>query len=721
MSGAAVFTKAEQALVGVLCARPLASSPQRLEATRIDAVLADPDACAVLEQHRGLPVAAVPIGRSTGARLAPLVRPSPPPLASEIDLLAIPGIGASTDLEEPLGPYVPRNADQVLVAAYDRRAAAVVVVGPAASGKSRTAVEMLTRALPSHRLVAPRPGQARRILDDPDLLSDLGPVVLWLDELRSHPDLLAYPAGLVLPEGVILAATATLPDAEDLVGRLRIAWSGDWFGDVEVVSLASTLDAEEAGRARALYPHIAVETGDDLSERLRGPRDMAIRLSQLARACPGGRELVLAALAWSLTGTYRPLDAAMLTKLAATASDFAFSDDVPWDACIDWACRPPDGGTSWLLSAGGGNGDVRYVVHPLLVEAAERGEEGLAAAARVPDSIWRAALDAAAAHDALVMGARALERDELDRAERAFRRAYADPEYTAKAAQGLAMILESRDEIDDAVAFAREAMHGAVDPDAGAHAALVLQRVLRRSAAGREEARRLLLGVWMGAAPELAATAALELGDLDEEGGGEDAAIWYGRAAETDAGPVAIQALERLAARSAGELQLRCADRAYVLGAALSASGRARVARRALLLAVEMGGETTQGRALIELGALYGRLALFDAAEAAYRRAAASPLSEIAQPAAFRLARVLSMRRGGEIEARRILEELALSNSDEDWRAWSALVLAHLSRHQRRPEADQLFAVAGSGTNPDVTAAARRSGEPAARRWEDAR
>jgi tetratricopeptide (TPR) repeat protein len=278
MSGAAL-RDGHQRVVGVIVGVGEDRRQQRLYVAVLPDPRVDTRFAAALEAVGAptvLEAAEAPANRELLALVDPTGRP--------YTVAGVPQLGefgarrSRTDVEaygDPYYPYMPRERDAVLRAALDRRTAgtdrrALVLVGDAAAGKSRTLTEALRHhpVLSGWRLLKPhRTADLRQVVR----LAARGGVV-WLDDINTYTtgldptQLDAAVRALETTPGVVMAGTLRTDQLRSLQDRpeLRVTW--EVLTDnrlVELVTLESELSAAEAetwyrraadaGDAQAMY------------------------------------------------------------------------------------------------------------------------------------------------------------------------------------------------------------------------------------------------------------------------------------------------------------------------------------------------------------------------------------------------------------------------------------------------------------------------------------
>jgi hypothetical protein len=204
--------------------------------------------------------------RDRDTRLSELLRSWPPLRCAASDPMALGVRPARFDLprgEDGLPPYVAREADRALGDAL-REGGLVLVSGPAGSGKSRTAYEVVRELRPDDQLIVPEDAEALRSLISSAEL-DLGPTdILWLDDLQRFTDQLDSRVLRLLERRDILTL-ATL--REETLARLGTADgpTGErgrrLLAAALVVHLPARLTPGEVAQAAQLLPSVDIGDG----------------------------------------------------------------------------------------------------------------------------------------------------------------------------------------------------------------------------------------------------------------------------------------------------------------------------------------------------------------------------------------------------------------------------------------------------------------------------
>jgi predicted negative regulator of RcsB-dependent stress response len=635
-----------------------------------------------------LEASAAPANRELLALLDPAGRPYPVAGVPELEDFGTRRSRTDVDTRgDPYYAYIPREVDQVLREALDRRAGgterrALLLVGDAMTGKSRTLAEALRR----HPLLAGRPLLA------PHRDADLGKVVrlaaacggvVWLDDVNT------YTTGLdaairALPDtpGVVLAATlrtdqlALLQDSP----HLRAAWdvlSAARF--VEQVVLAPEWTAAERALLAGTEPVIsqALQRGRPLGEVLGAADELRKRLDL---GSPEGKALVFSVIDWHRTGLPACIAESQARRLwpahlpAATAADLADmaaeDSEQVFRAARTWACQKIAGTTALLRRTRLGLAAEDYLI----------GQRTTGNSA-IPDPIWQEAADTALAsqseaylmsvgYQAAISGVNAV-------AERAMTPiAGSDSAFAAVAANAIGFVRQQQGN----VAGARAVYQAVIDsghPDQGPKAADRLGDLLREQGDAEGAGRAYQIAIDSGH-PEAGPAAACGLGDLLAElpdaDGARDA---YQRAIDSGHPDHAPTAALRLGGLLAGHGDVDGARNAYQraidsghhdrapaaalsLGRLLAGHGDVDGARNAYQRAIDSGHADAAPAAALGLGMLLADQNDVDGALAAYRQAAAFGHSQFPglRPTALAGLATLLAGRGEAAEAKAAYQQV---------------------------------------------------------------
>ena len=434
MSGAGVLLP-DGRLVGIVVAAEDSHQQRRLYVVPLAAALTQsPSLARALTVVAGAPMVAeaksAPVNRRA-LYIQSLGADGVPQKLCEVTDLGVFGV-KPVDLadEPPYLNYVPRDDDGKLVAVLRTAATARVVlllVGDSGSGKSRSAAKAACDTLPEHRLLRPAEHQLPQLPDLP--LTDLGPTLVWLDDIEkyAHPALRATLQRL-LQFNTVIVATIRRQELQELTtsGEIRNP-SGEALTDRRLVQhLDWRREWSQAERNR-ISSHIAnpvarqaVAAGLPLGVwAVAGPQ-LVDRLD-LARSdedYPCRFALVRAVLDWYRTGTTTPVPRLVVGDLVNRAYLGQPASHADISDAIAWCTHPVDVGGrrahySLLTIRHGGlaindyvqDNDRRHTPPP------------------VPDPTWSAALASASNDDLLTaLGVAAYQAGHATTAQDAFRR-----------------------------------------------------------------------------------------------------------------------------------------------------------------------------------------------------------------------------------------------------------------------------------------------------------
>lgn len=168
--------------------------------------------------------------------------------------------------EPPYLNYVPRDDDTRLVTALRELGGKrmVMLIGDSGSGKSRSMAQAARAKFPSHRFLRPIEHQLSRLLELP--LTDLGPALVWLDDIEKY----AHPAMRQTLQQLLALNIVT-------VATIRRE---------ELMALTTTGEIHNpSGQAltdKRLVEHLGWKREWSQSERDRTPHHVANRLARLA-------------------------------------------------------------------------------------------------------------------------------------------------------------------------------------------------------------------------------------------------------------------------------------------------------------------------------------------------------------------------------------------------------------------------------------------------------
>jgi trypsin-like peptidase/tetratricopeptide repeat protein len=409
MSGAAVRDD-DQRVLGVV----VNVDPDRQQRRLYVATLPDPTvdagftaALAAVGAATVLEASDAPVNREFLALLDQAGRP--------FSVAGVPELGrfgvrrSRTDVDthgDPYYPYVSREIDEVLREALDRRVPgterrALVVVGDAMAGKSRT----LAEALRHHAVISGWP------LLIPHRTADLRHVVgrlaaggvVWLDDVNLYTSGLEAAVRAAFDAPVVVVGTLRADQLRSLQDspELRVAW--DVLTDdrlVEQISLEPEWSAAERSKLGATESVIreAIARGRPLGEVLGAADELRKRLN-LGSAVQ--KALVFTVADWPRTGLPPQIAEDKVRQLwpshlpTAVAARFAQMKDSDrervFHEVLEWACEVVTGVRDPLDM---GPTMLRYTANGLI---AEDYLVGLRTTdnATIPHPIWREALDTA--------------------------------------------------------------------------------------------------------------------------------------------------------------------------------------------------------------------------------------------------------------------------------------------------------------------------------------
>ena len=334
--------------------------------------------------------------------------------------------------------YVARTKDESLAAALCP-GHMVVLVGPSKAGKTRTAFEVLRRhdRWRDALLAAPEPQSASQLAEHP-AINNREPLVIWLDDLQRF----LPPAGdlsqaaisrlLDRPGPTLLLASLRTEQRELLRGP-----AGELTREVRVIlDSAVTIDLDstredpgEQARAEAAYPQVKFRH-QGLAEILAGAPELLRRYRDAAAAEPVLHVMLQTCIDWVRCGLPWPISEAELLAFTRDTLAEARPDLDPHDTELVQALRSArkpfaGGGQVALLRTYRLPGRFTgYEPFDYLVAADD--SQGDSRARPVTETTWRRFLDHAAGEDLSYIGAAAYQRDNLQVAVAALRRAPAE-------------------------------------------------------------------------------------------------------------------------------------------------------------------------------------------------------------------------------------------------------------------------------------------------------
>jgi tetratricopeptide (TPR) repeat protein len=293
--------------------------------------------------------------------------------------------------------YVARDVDEAELGPALGDNQLIVLLGPSAAGKSRTAIHAARRQLPGYSFLQPQPGVALRSAFG--RFSDQQ-VLVWLDDLDRFID--AGPRGLTMgllgeiaesrPGWKFLATLRTdrreeiMADEDDRSRVLRQV-----LGVATVIRLERSLSNAERVRAELAYPDEDFRGGIGLGERLIAGPELRDRL--LGAANPLGAMLCRAAIDLQLIGLTPPFSRADLEALApaymAHEHPEVSSGTFDFPAAFSWAMAPLVSHVSLLAADSGSPDSVR------VADYVAAGVEDLKKKRWIPEPTWTLAIEKA--------------------------------------------------------------------------------------------------------------------------------------------------------------------------------------------------------------------------------------------------------------------------------------------------------------------------------------
>jgi hypothetical protein len=296
--------------------------------------------------------------------------------------------------------YVPRDDDRMLIGALRDAAAAsraLLLVGDSGSGKSRSAAQAARDVFVAHRLLRPVEHQLPELPDLP--LADLGPAVVWLDDIEkyAHPALREILERL-LNGGAAVVGTIRRKELEALTttGEIRNP-SGEALSDERLVQRLDWKREWSQPERDRTAEHVtnpvarqAVAAGLPLGVwAVAGPQLVnQLDFAHADEDYPSRFALVRAVLDWYRTGLTSPTPRPVAADLINHAYlDQAASDDDITEA-IGWCTHPIDiGGRRARYSLLTLHDDQHLAVNDYIQDHDRRHDPP-----PIPDRTWSAAL-----------------------------------------------------------------------------------------------------------------------------------------------------------------------------------------------------------------------------------------------------------------------------------------------------------------------------------------
>jgi hypothetical protein len=404
----------------------------------------------------------------------PLVRNVVNPLSLGVHAAARSGRGSGTDGGLP--PYVPRDIDRELRQALTS-SRFILLVGPAAAGKTRTGYEAIRAVLPDHTLIAPD-----SVHDIPAAMAaarGARDCVLWLDGLQRYLGASAVTSKsiyrLLAGKGHHRIVLATLRAMEETrLIRISESMSGEQLTQdgravLDLVDTRIVVDREFSNAEKLLAIPLAAHDSR-LADALRhvdryGVPEYLSSGPQLAAewdnawergAHPRGAAVVAAAVDCRRAGFAAPLPLRLLRELGQqyiAQRGGPMLRPEPFADALAWAISLRDSANSLLWPTG----NDCYGVFDYLVD--RRGELDQ----QVPEWTARAALQFAGPADAVMIAATAWYQERPELAAAGFRSAYTklqavegpDAAVTLTCRSDLAVVLHALGRLTDAEAECR--------------------------------------------------------------------------------------------------------------------------------------------------------------------------------------------------------------------------------------------------------------------------
>jgi uncharacterized repeat protein (TIGR01451 family) len=254
--------------------------------------------------------------------LSSVLRQTPMPAAAEADPLMLGVFRSRVPADDGVGPYIPRSVDGEIDRALKAKGF-VLLIGPARSGKSRSAYEAVRRVLPERKLLIPYGGEALgSIIADPALRAS--EALWWLDDLdRFLPSLDGPGLNEVLRGGHMVVSSLReeawqgLVQADGDAGEQARRLLADAF----VISLTAKLTPDELAEASRLYPDVDLSNGIGAGLTADGVASAPAGRLRAPATTPGGFDPAL----WLAVAA----TAAVAVLLAGLVAGGGFSDAKP--------------------------------------------------------------------------------------------------------------------------------------------------------------------------------------------------------------------------------------------------------------------------------------------------------------------------------------------------------------------------------------------------------
>ncbi|MER6514672.1 tetratricopeptide repeat protein [Nonomuraea sp. NPDC001636] len=566
-------------------------------------------------------------------------------------------------------PYIPRSPDDEKIRAALATPGPpfpfVLVWGPTKAGKSRILAEALRATLPDHtQVLNPVNGQALAELAHLGLPFTDGPALVYLDDL-TVADLEALTAGVldIVTGRAVLAATMTAKRRSQVLtsggeitrtARAALARAHNDGDGHEFVFRAPT--PEEHAQATKAYPDETFR--GSIAETLVGGSELLAKYRAGQDDDPAGCAIVQAAVDARRAGLTRPLTHTELQRLfalylpriragvAATA--------VTYQHGLRWATTPIASQVALLnpasipLAADGENAEAGWDVLDHLLSA-DDGALASQPARAIPDELWPQLIDLATPRDAISITYAAYQRNRLDHATTAVRKAMTsnDPDEAAAAAFGLGVLLYEQGEVE----LAQASYQAAIDSSHPNYA----------------PAAAVNLGVLL-----------YEQGEVKAAQGAYQVAIDSGH---PDHAPMA----------------------AVNLGNLLKGQGDVQAAQAAYLAAINSGHPDEAPKAAVSLGVLLYEQGVVELAQASYQAVIDSSHPDYAPMAAVNLGNLFKGQ--GEVKAAQGAYQVAIDSGHPDHAPMAAVNLGNLLKGQGDVQAAQAAHQTAINSGQDPVAA----------------
>jgi TPR repeat protein len=273
----------------------------------------------------------------------------------------------------------------------------LLLVGSAATGKSRSLAEAVRKHYPTHRLFKPVEGALAEL---PHLaaIGD-GPALVWLDDVQRYAlgGTLRHSLAALLADRAVVVGTIRRAEFDSLapIGDVRDP-SGEALSDPRLVSRVDwRLRWTEAERARGIEAVRARAARDALARgvplgvwAIAGPQLLEkMRSAETDDDCPANHALVRTVLTWYRTGVLEPMPARHAPKLVGAVSGLdPPPDDEELAEALGWATEPVVGdGRRTRQSLVRETPEGALAVHDYVLDHDEYGP--------IPRAVWEAVLE----------------------------------------------------------------------------------------------------------------------------------------------------------------------------------------------------------------------------------------------------------------------------------------------------------------------------------------